>query len=115
MNHFVQRLGKMHCGRFARGPCVRVNMPVAARPIRAPQAGIGKAHPCAEHDDRRREQRAGQSQPPEPEQPSLCVHALAYGGEAQQALHVFEHALGARLGRIEHHEIAERIDQVGAV
>ena len=85
---------------------IRIHMPVATGPVRAPEACIGEAYPGTEHDHGRRQQSTRQCQPPEPEQTSLWVHPLAYGGQPQQALHVFKHALGLCVGRIGHHEIA---------
>jgi hypothetical protein len=75
MNHFVQRLGEMKAGTRICIAGLRVNMSVTARPIRAPQAGIGEADPSPEHDNGRGEQRPRQRQAPEPPQSSLRMHA----------------------------------------
>ncbi len=83
MNHLVQRFAELKAGLRITMAGVRINMPVTTRPIRAAQTGIGKAHPRTQHDHRRREQRARQCQPPEPEQTPLWVHALAYVGKSQ--------------------------------
>ncbi len=71
MNHLVQRFAELRLD-------LRVNMPITAGPIRAPEAGIGESNPSSQHDDRRREQRAQQGEPPKPKQASLRVHVLAH-------------------------------------
>ena len=73
---------------------LRIQVPIAARPIRAAEPGIGEPHPRAQHDDARGDQRAQSREASKPEQPLFFVHVLADVGQAQQSLHIFEHAFG---------------------
>ena len=59
---------------------LRIEVPVAARPVRAPQAGIGEAHPGAQHDHRRREQRAANASRLNQSNRRCGYMRLAYGG-----------------------------------
>ena len=52
MNHFVNGFAEI----VVR---LRIDMSVAARPVRAAQACIGQAYPGAQHHDRRGERGAG--------------------------------------------------------
>ena len=54
MNHFVQRFAELKTG-LADMAGLRIDMPIATRPIRAAEPGICEAHPCAQYDDCRGE------------------------------------------------------------
>jgi hypothetical protein len=73
VGHFLPRLGVLDrpLGKAllrlldVRGLGRHRQLPVAARPVRAAEAGVGQAHVGAEHDDREAQQQRGRVQPPE--------------------------------------------------
>ena len=70
MNHFVDGFAEIVIR-------LRIDMPVASRPIGTAQACIGQAHPGAQHHDRRGERSARQREPSKPKQASLRLNTMA--------------------------------------
>ena len=66
MNHFVNGFAEI----VVR---LRIQMPVASRPIRTAQTCIGQTHPGAQHHDCGGERGPGQRDPTKPKQASLAV------------------------------------------
>jgi hypothetical protein len=67
MNHFVNGFGEV----LVR---LRIDMPVATRPVRAAQACIGQAHPGAQHHDRPGKRSASERKTAKPKQTLLRIH-----------------------------------------